>query len=184
MTNPETAVHVLAAAFVDDPLARWLLPGNLATDVVFGPLVEASAAHGELAVSPDGTGAAVWLPRGAEPPVGDRQPIPDALDRLRTFLELTEARHPAGTAHLYLVLLGVVPAARGRGLGAALLRERLARADADGLPAYLEATSLRSRSLYERHGFRDAGDPIQLPDGPSLWPMWRPTPRQGAKTCS
>ncbi|QYN34952.1 hypothetical protein K1T35_42510 [Pseudonocardia sp. DSM 110487] len=83
-----------------------------------------------------------------------------------------------------------VPSAAGRRTRRARTRARrrpaprLVRADADGLPAYLEATSLRSRSLYERHGFRDAGDPIQLPDGPSLWPMWRPTPRQGAKTCS
>ena len=75
--------------------------------------------------------------------------------------------------HLYLVFLGVAPGAQGRGLGGALLRERLVRADAEGLPAYLEASSPRSRLLYERNGFRDTGDPIQLPDGPPIWPMWR-----------
>lgn len=173
MTSTETVVRVLAAAFADDPLARWLLPADLAAEIVFGPLVEASAAAGELAVAPDRTAAAVWLPR-ATGPVGERQPIPDAFAHLRTFMELTEARHPTGTAHLYLVLLGVLPEAQGRGLGGALLRERLDRADAEGLPAYLEATSQRSRALYERHGFRDTGDPIHLPDGPTLWPMWRP----------
>jgi ribosomal protein S18 acetylase RimI-like enzyme len=175
--DAETAVRVLTAAFADDPLARWLLPGDLAgaaADIVFRPLVDAAATHGELAVSPDVTAAAVWLPRGAEPPGPDRQQIPDALAHLRTFMELTEERHPTGTAHLYLVLLGVVPEARERGRGGALLRERLGRADGEGLPAYLEATSLRSRALYERHGFRDTGDPIHLPDGPTLWPMWRP----------
>jgi ribosomal protein S18 acetylase RimI-like enzyme len=178
MTNTETAVRVLTAAFADDPLARWLLPGDLAgaaADIVFGPLAETSSGHGELAVSADGTAAAVWLPRAAAPPVHDRQPIPDALVHLRTFMELTEARHPTGRAHLYLVFLGVRPDAQGRGLGGALLRERLIRADAEGLPAYLEATSPRSRALYERHGFRDTGDPIQLPDGPPVWPMWRAT---------
>jgi GNAT superfamily N-acetyltransferase len=174
MTPTETAARVLTAAFADDPLARWLLPGDLPAEIVFGPLVAESAAHGELAVSPDGTAAAVWLPWPAEP-VGDQQPISDALAHLRTFLELTEARHPTGPAHLYLVLLGVLPGAQGRGLGGALLRERLARADAEGVPAYLEATSPRSRALYERHGFRDSGGPIHLPDGPTLWPMWHPT---------
>lgn len=180
MTPAEIAVRALTAAFADDPLTHWLLPGDLArkaAGIVFGPLVEAAAAHGELAVDPDGTAAAVWLPRAAEPQADEREPIPDALARLRTFLELTEARHPAGTAHLYLVLLGVVPGARGRGLGGALLREGLGRADGEGLPAYLEATSGRSRGLYERHGFRDSGDPIHLPDGPTLWPMWRPARR-------
>jgi GNAT superfamily N-acetyltransferase len=174
MTPTETAVRVLTAAFADDPLARWLLPGDLPAEIVFGPLVADSAAHGELTVAPDGTAAAVWLPRPAEP-AGDRQPIPDALAHLRTFLELAEARHPTGPVHLYLVLLGVLPDAQGRGLGGTLLRERLGRADADGVPAYLEATSPRSRALYERHGFRESGDPIHLPDGPTLWPMWRPS---------
>lgn len=170
----EITVQVLTAAFADDPLAGWLLPGDpsAAADILFGPLAETSAAHGELAVFPDGTAAAVWLPRAAEPPVTPL--IPDELARLRTFTELTEARHPTGTAHLYLVFLGVVPEAQGRGLGGALLRRRLARADAEGLPAYLEASSQRSRALYVRHGFRDLGaEPIRLPDGPAIWPMWR-----------
>lgn len=179
-STPTTAaaVDVLAAAFADDPLTRWLLPGDLAgaaEEVGYGPLVAASAAHGELALSADGAAVAVWLPGAAEP-ADDPPPIPDELARLRAFLELTGARHPTGAAHLYLVLLGVQPEAQGRGLGGALLRERLARADAEGLPAYLEATSRRSRALYQRHGFRDHGPPVHLPDGPALWPMWRPTP--------
>jgi ribosomal protein S18 acetylase RimI-like enzyme len=174
--DTEAAIRVLTAAFADDPLARWLLPGHpagAAADIVFGPVVETSAACGELAVSADGTAAAVWLPRMAEPPVPDVALLPDVLARLRTFLLLSGARHPAGQAHLYLVFLGVVPGARGRGLGGALLRERLVRADAEDMPAYLEASSPRSRALYERHGFRTTGDPIHLPDGPPLWPMWR-----------
>jgi predicted N-acetyltransferase YhbS len=71
------------------------------------------------------------------------------------------------------VFLGVVPGMQGRGLGGALLRERLATADTEGLPAYLEASSPGSKALYERHGFRCVGDPVRLPDGPDIWPMWR-----------
>jgi GNAT superfamily N-acetyltransferase len=171
----ETAVRTLVAAFADDPLARWLLPGSApdAADPVFRPLVQQSAAHGELAVAADGAAVAVWLPRAAEPPVHDLGPLPDELARLRTFLTLTEQRHPSDRAHLYLVFLGVAPDAQGRGLGGALLRDRLSRADTEGVPAYLEASSPRSRPLYERHGFRVTGDPVTLPDGPPLWPMWR-----------
>jgi ribosomal protein S18 acetylase RimI-like enzyme len=169
-----TAVRVLTAAFADDPVARWLLPADPGdAGRVFGPLVQIAALHRELAVAADGTAAAVWLPRAAGPPAAGEEPLPDELARLRTFLELTEARHPAGEGHLHLVFLGVLPAAQGRGVGGALLRARLARADADGVPAYLEASTPRSRALYERHGFRDTGDPILLPDGPPLWPMWR-----------
>lgn len=42
-----------------------------------------------------------------------------------------------------------------------------------GVSAYLEASSDRSRRLYERHGCTDLGPPIGLPDGPTLRPMWR-----------
>lgn len=173
-TGCETAIRILAAAFAQDPLMDWLLPGRAPGSAVrlFRPLVEASAAHGELALGADGAAVAVWLPRAAEQPVTHEQ-LPDELARLRTFLALTQERHPVGQAHLYLAFLGVVPGAQGRGLGGALLRERLAKADADGVPAYLEASSERSRPLYERHGFRAEGDPIALPGGPRLWPMWR-----------
>jgi GNAT superfamily N-acetyltransferase len=171
----ETAVQVLTRAFVDDPMARWLLPGDLyaaAAPSVFGEIARTSAEHGELAVTGDGTAAAVWLPRPADAHPAEEEPF---LPRLGTFLELTADRHPGGEAHLHLVFLGVVPAARGRGHGGALLRRRLERADTEGLPAYLEASSARSRALYTRHGFRDVGDPIRLPDGPVIWAMQRPT---------
>jgi GNAT superfamily N-acetyltransferase len=69
--------------------------------------------------------------------------------------------------------MGVVGGRQGAGLGSALLRHRLARADADGLPAYLEASSPRSRALYLRHGFEDLGEPVRVADSPPLYPMWR-----------
>ncbi|MFJ8632616.1 hypothetical protein [Streptomyces sp. NPDC093568] len=41
------------------------------------------------------------------------------------------------------------------------------------MAACLEASSVRSRRLYERLGFEPEGEPIALPDGPRMWPMWR-----------
>jgi hypothetical protein len=52
------------------------------------------------------------------------------------------------------------------------MRPVLELCDERGLPAYLEATSDRGTQLYRRHGF-EVVDEIALPDGPSLWPMWR-----------
>ncbi len=60
-----------------------------------------------------------------------------------------------------------------QGLGSALMRPALDRCDADGVSAYLEASSERSAALYERLGFVHLGV-LELPDeGPSLWPMQR-----------
>lgn len=62
--------------------------------------------------------------------------------------------------------------APGRGVGSALMRPVLETCDRDGVPAYLEATSERNKRLYLRHGF-EVTDEIRLPDGPTLWRMWR-----------
>ncbi|MEV0700929.1 GNAT family N-acetyltransferase [Saccharopolyspora sp. NPDC050389] len=182
MHDPEAVVGALVAAFDDDPLTSWLFPGaedrRAALPHVFAAAVAASIEAGELAVAGDGSAVAVWLPQAAhDPGFGDDGELPAVfqphLERLEIFSRLVLARHPRGRSHLYLPFLGVRPQRRGAGLGSALLADRLARADAEGVPAYLEASSPRNRPLYERHGFRELGEPIVLPDGPPIWPMWR-----------
>ncbi len=60
----------------------------------------------------------------------------------------------------------------GRGFGSSLMAPVLERCDRDGVPAYLEATSERNKQLYLRHSF-EVTDEVPLPDGPTMWPMWR-----------
>ncbi len=67
------------------------------------------------------------------------------------------------------------PGARGRGIGGDLLRRGLARADADGLPVYLEATGRRSAALYARFGFEALGS-VVWPGYPEIIGMWRSAP--------
>jgi hypothetical protein len=68
----------------------------------------------------------------------------------------------------------VRPDRQGVGTGTALLRAYHQILDHDaGAPAYLEAADLRTRDVYLRHGYADHGPPIQLPDGPLMYPMWR-----------
>ncbi|GAA4909361.1 hypothetical protein GCM10023223_29220 [Stackebrandtia albiflava] len=93
---------------------------------------------------------------------------------MRAVGEALAARHPVGEPHLYLAVMGVVSDRRGHGIGTALLRHRLQRADRDGIGTYLEAGSPRSRALYLRHGFADLGHPVRIADAPPLQPMWRP----------
>lgn len=89
---------------------------------------------------------------------------------------LCEAVRPL-EPHWYLYMLAVAPRAQGRGLGSRLLANGLARADAAGLPAHLEATTAGSRCLYERHGFQETAalgpcDPL-----PRYWALTRPARR-------
>jgi GNAT superfamily N-acetyltransferase len=87
-------------------------------------------------------------------------------------MALMDAHHPH-EPHFYLPIIGVDPAWQGQGVGSALLQPVLERADLEGMPAYLEATTDRNRALYERHGF-DVRDIVYMPGGgPPLWLMWR-----------
>jgi GNAT superfamily N-acetyltransferase len=62
---------------------------------------------------------------------------------------------------------------QGQGLGTQMLQEVLARADTDGVPAYLESSNERNLPLYERNGFRVIGELQALGHGPTIWRMWR-----------
>jgi ribosomal protein S18 acetylase RimI-like enzyme len=84
-----------------------------------------------------------------------------------------EGLHPSKPDHWYLAVMGVDPEWQGRGVGTALMRPGLEQLDAEGIPAYLESSTPRSRELYRRNGFEVTGE-FNLPrGGPPIWQMWR-----------
>jgi ribosomal protein S18 acetylase RimI-like enzyme len=179
----------LSRAFHDDPVLVWSLPHpDRRREVLpgfFTLFAGAFQRHGHVHRTVDGTGAALWAPPGVTP-VGDDES--DAFgaamqelvgsDAERTFIisELLEENHPHDPVW-YLNFVGVEPAGQGRGIGSALLEHVLVEADRNGEPAYLDATSMRNRRLYERHGFVTTRE-LLLPDGPPMWPMWRDPQRR------
>jgi GNAT superfamily N-acetyltransferase len=75
--------------------------------------------------------------------------------------------------HWYLAAIGVVPDRQGQGLGGALMQPILARADAEGLPSYLETHRESNVRLYERHGF-EITEQAAVPGHPiPVWAMLR-----------
>ncbi|MET9953560.1 GNAT family N-acetyltransferase [Streptomyces sp. NPDC006339] len=72
---------------------------------------------------------------------------------------------PDGTGEgLHLEHFYLTPATQGHGLGTAVLRTLLARADAEGLPVRLTVLQgSAARRLYEREGFRvESEDPVDV----------------------
>jgi GNAT superfamily N-acetyltransferase len=137
--------------------------------------------RGEVWMTEDPVGAAVWVAPGRWPP-GSEETLRTAPTLLWTFgrrpvralagMAAIERGHPV-EPHWYLDFIGVEPAAHGRGTGTRLLAPVLERCDREGIPAYLNAGSERSRKLYARHGFGTFGQ-FRLPfGGPPLWRMWR-----------
>ncbi|MFD0317242.1 GNAT family N-acetyltransferase [Streptomyces flavalbus] len=180
----ELIVRLLDAAFQDDPVSGWVFPGaeyrRTHHHKLMAAFTDIVLADGRIDLADDGAACALWLPTPAEPHAEDddgpaqlRAAIDPDNERVELIAKLTADIHPAGRAHEYLWMIGVSPHRQGQGLGTALIASVLERCDREGLPAYLEASSERSRALYERLGFAQHGAALRLPDGPLMWPMWR-----------
>jgi ribosomal protein S18 acetylase RimI-like enzyme len=87
------------------------------------------------------------------------------------IVEEMGASHP-DEPHWHLAFIGVDPARRNRGIGAALLQHTLARIDAQHLFAYLESSNPANISLYRRHGFEVIRE-IRVGGSPPVFPMLR-----------
>ena len=176
---------ILAEAFMRDPVSGWIFPDHrhraAAHPAFFGEFVTLVLDAGEIHLAGDGAGAALWLPADGSAGGDEGDELYQALEasigaeatkRFGILDELMTANHP-GAPHWYLPFVAVHPDQHSRGVGSALLRHQLARLDGIGSAAYLEASSPRNAALYERHGFARGEVTLDLPDGPSLYPMWR-----------
>ncbi|MET7737950.1 GNAT family N-acetyltransferase [Streptomyces sp. NPDC005402] len=185
-SDRELVTRLLDSAFQDDPVSGWIFPGEeyrrTTHPRLMAAFVDIVMAEGRVDVTEDGTACALWLPvpaDGGEEMDGEdgfaalREALDPGNERIELIGRLTAEVHPAGRAHEYLWMIGVAPERQGEGLGTALIGSVLERCDREGVPAYLEASSARSRGLYERLGFELVERPLDLPDGPQMWPMWR-----------
>ena len=181
--------RVLGRAFHDDPVMRWLQPDAARRTAALPTFFATVARHhflassfSEVAVSADGVGAAaLWDPPGRWQQTSREQVamVPGVLRAFRGRLgaaralaEQMKAVHPE-EPHWYLAMIGSDPAVRGGGYGAALMRSRLERCDAEGAPAYLESSNPDNVPYYLRFGFEVTGQIVIPGGGPTLWPMWR-----------
>ncbi|MBW8736076.1 MAG: GNAT family N-acetyltransferase [Streptomyces turgidiscabies] len=186
-SDRELLVQLLDEAFQEDPVSVWVFPDpehRRATHPrMMAAVLDIVLAEGRVDVTEDGSACALWLsvPADAHPDEAEqgddaiqlREAVEPGNARVELIGRLTSGIHPSGRAHEYLWLIAVAPGSQGRGLGTALVQPVLDRCDREGVAAYLEASNVRSRKLYERLGFDLLGRPLDLPDGPPMWPMWR-----------
>ncbi|MFZ3500288.1 GNAT family N-acetyltransferase [Streptomyces sp. 5.8] len=186
-SDRDAVARLLDEAFRSDPVSSWVFPDPEHRAAVHGKFlgvfVDVALAEGRIDYAVDGSAAALWLRIPAGDPdaehVEDEVPAkmravadPDN-ERCELVGRLTGAVHPMAEEHEYLLMIAVAPGRQGEGLGTELIRPVLERCDREGVPAYLEASSERSKGLYERLGWEFTGEAVRLPDGPLMWPMWR-----------
>ncbi|MFV0259350.1 MAG: GNAT family N-acetyltransferase [Acidimicrobiales bacterium] len=182
-TDVDACVVTFGRAFAEDPVMRWLFPGDdeYATDgrAVQRHLVHRFLALGSLWCTDDAVAMAGWIPPGRPEP--DEEAVPAAsidhpaerigrLIALRNALAANEPPEP----HWYLNILGTHPDWQRRGLGAALMAEVFPRSERDGVPCYLETESTELVAYYRSHGFEVRSTWRPEPDGPPMWGMIRP----------
>lgn len=188
----QPAARALARAFYDDPHFSWFVRDDGKRMGVLERGFETFISR--IWLRPDEgytherfIGAALWMPPNTwhMSPLAQLLVLPAIVRNLRAdtprllkALAFIEKKHPREPAHWYLPIVGVTPAWQGRGYGAALLAPVLNRCDSEHVPAYLEASTARSRALYERYGFDTTEECRYAKDGPPLWRMWRePNPQ-------
>ncbi|WP_377267105.1 GNAT family N-acetyltransferase [Peterkaempfera sp. SMS 1(5)a] len=182
-----TAAAVLTDALIDDPVTRWVFPDDrdrpLALPEFFREVVSETLSRGEVHLTEEDDAVVLLTPpttdlhrRTGHAP-GAAGPGAHPAGRPAQIERLLHAHHPR-ERHYYVQFQAVLPGRQGQGLCSALLHRILARADAEGVGAYIECSTPRSLALLLRHGFREL-PPIQLPDGPALHPAWR-DPRRAA----
>jgi GNAT superfamily N-acetyltransferase len=181
----EVLGKLIADALHDDEVSRWLLPSPAIRRRIFpgyfALLVQRAMTGGLVFTTPGRAAAALWLPaedQPAAPSGGYAEELTEITgpwaSQFRVFDTVLDRHHPAGRAHHHLAILAVRPGQQSRGIGTGLLTAHHAWLDQHAMPAYLEASSTRTRDLYRRHGYQmRPGGPIRLPDGPPMWPMWR-----------
>ncbi|MFE4259353.1 GNAT family N-acetyltransferase [Streptomyces sp. NPDC056883] len=186
-SDRDAVARLLDEAFRTDPVSSWVFPDPEHRAAVHGKFlgvfVDVALAEGRIDYAVDGSAAALWLRIPAADPEGEHveDEIPAKMravadpdnERCELVGRLTGAVHPMAEEHEYLLMIAVAPGRQGEGLGTELIRPVLERCDREGVPAYLEASSERSKGLYERLGWQFTGGAVRLPDGPLMWPMWR-----------
>lgn len=182
------AQETLVQAFADDPVAAHLFPDaskrRTGMAQIFRMALRYGQKHGRVDIIKPAGAAAVWIRPEHSTPSWTRlirvgclvTPFIvgwSATQRMLEFEHFIEGcrLRTLEVPHWYLFCVGVRPDQQGRGLGAALIRHGLKRAQGTGAPCYLETANARNLPFYEKLGFRVVGTKHSPGEGPGIWSM-------------
>jgi ribosomal protein S18 acetylase RimI-like enzyme len=185
----DTGNDTLVSAFLHDSLVEWVFPDPATRERHLRVLnripLEFGLRYGYVGQSGNGRCVAVWVPPGQSmsPWRMVRSgmlgvPLRTGIAPLARFggaggvMDKIHHRYMDGP-HWELLIAGVDPGLQGQGRGVALVRDGLARADAAGLPCYLNTNTAANVPFYERLGFTVLEEATLGEGGPQAWALRR-----------
>ncbi len=176
--------NALARAFQNEPAFGYIIPDpqsrRAALNRAFPMFIREDMAKGVAYATPGCEAVTLWrAPGQAHDGLWDTiRLLPAYTASLRSGLMRGErisrhiAKHLPKEPVWYLHFAGCDPAHQGRGMGGAAIRAGLARADDDGVPAYLETADPKNLGIYIALGFEHIHE-WDVPGGPHFWGMQR-----------
>ncbi|MGI8658971.1 MAG: GNAT family N-acetyltransferase [Candidatus Limnocylindria bacterium] len=172
-SHADAAAATLAEAFFLDPLLQLVAPDEekrrREAPWFMGLVLHYGLRWGEVWGTDDASAVAVWVP----PDSGEmsfgrmlrlglaRMPFRLGVSGSRQFMRALSATEPFHKTvhgpHWYLVSVGTRAELRGQGLGSALIEAGTSRADAAGVPCYLETATQENIDFYSKRGFEVIG---------------------------
>ena len=165
------AAQVLAAAFRDDPLFRYIYADfdryDRAAPWMFGTWTAWAIRYGRAWGTPGLEAVALRRPPGTYQMSlwsmvrAGMLPAPvrmgwAAFNRLERFVAAAERAHNeimGDRPHWYCQNVATAPAEQGKGFGAAVMGHTFALADADHLPCYIETETERAMAVHRHFGY-------------------------------
>jgi ribosomal protein S18 acetylase RimI-like enzyme len=167
------AALTLAEAFANDPLLEILAPDPARRARLGPPMMSVLLAYGNrfgrVWANEDASAVSIWIH-----PEGGPMTMPRMLragmwrapfilglagmGRMSKAMSATESFHKQVEGpHWYLMSVGTRRASQGQGLGSTLVEMGTSRADAAGVPCYLETGTDANIAFYRKRGFEVAG---------------------------
>ncbi|MGW5970178.1 GNAT family N-acetyltransferase [Streptomyces sp. NPDC055186] len=177
------AVDTLTRAFVDYPFTRHVIAADNHEARIrrFQELclTRIGMVYGRVWVADAGRAVAVWATpdQDPSPAFAEIGPLLGDLigDRTAAYESAEQAVAPYRPQEpaWFLNTVGVAPGAQGRGLGTAVLIPGIEAAERAERPAFLETSSERNVTFYERLGFKVTAEVLLPGSGPRTWCMRR-----------
>ncbi|OQU97070.1 hypothetical protein CLAIMM_03072 [Cladophialophora immunda] len=159
--------HVIAAAFSNDALNRYLFLGresqpdhpklaNFDHRVQYWlPHIKTRFENGGILIQTfEWAGVALWLPPGIEKPVTNSAAISEGAVEYRRKFDALKKKHLGDRTYWYLNLIARSPSRLEKGAIRNLVEPFLQKAREQNIPVWLEATNQHAREVYTHLGFK------------------------------